>query len=197
MQHVMSSTRAVVPSTATFKVQRQHALRMRSSPRRGVAARRVFVTRAQEAKGFGKKSKTKVEQIKREEQKAAVDEYEENLEMQAQYREDERSAKLQGVPEVVSTRMLYRIIGFAGVPMVTGFALFPLFYYLKVLADTPVDVPVWFAYIASALTFGGAALGITYGALSASWDPRVKGSALGLEEFKQNVPIFLERFKRN
>eukprot|EP00959_Pyramimonas_sp_CCMP1952_P200264 4188543-Pyramimonas_sp.AAC.1 len=128
--------------------------------------------------------------------KAAVAQYDENVKMQQQYKEDERAAKLQGVPEVVSNRMLNRIIGFAGVPLVSGFAVFFLFYYLRVVADPPVDVPSWVPLVASLLGFGGAAAGISYGALSASWDPRITGSAVGLEEFKQNLPIFMNRFKK-
>jgi hypothetical protein len=36
-------------------------------------------------------------------------------------------------------------------------------YYLKVLHDPPIDVPSWVALSASAVTFGGAAVGISYG----------------------------------
>ena len=36
------------------------------------------------------------------------------------------------VPEVVNDRMLKRIIAFCGIPVFTGFLLFPFFYYLKV-----------------------------------------------------------------
>jgi hypothetical protein len=33
--------------------------------------------------------------------------------------------------------------------------------------------------------------------LSASWNPSVNGSALGLDEFKENVPLFMQRFKND
>jgi len=194
MNFAMPSTRVGVPVAPVFKVSRQHVSLMRASPRRGPASQRALViTRAEEtseAKGFGKKSVAKVERKKKVSPKEASEARLEQSRMQAQYAEDERIAKAQGVPEVVSNRMLYRIIGFAGVPMMIGFASFPLFYYLKKFADPPVDVPVWFAYIASALTFGGAAIGITYGVMSASWDPRIRGTALGLDEFKENSAGF-------
>lgn len=39
--------------------------------------------------------------------------------------------------------------------------------------------------------------GITYGALSASWDPTREGSLLGWTEFRANLPLFLSRGKTN
>ena len=41
-------------------------------------------------------------------------------------------------------------------------------------------------------TFGGALLGITYGVLSASWEPGREGTFWGLEEFKANIPILIQ-----
>jgi hypothetical protein len=32
--------------------------------------------------------------------------------------------------------------------------------------------------------------------LSASWNPGQTGSKLGLDEFKANLPLFLERFQK-
>lgn len=127
------------------------------------------------------------EREQREEAEAQAKEYNRELE----------AAKRAGLPEVVSNRMISRVVGFAGVPLVTGFLVFPLFYYLKVLHDPPIDVPSWLALGSSALTFGGAAVGISYGVLSASWNPSVNGSALGLDEFKENVPLFMQRFKND
>lgn len=42
------------------------------------------------------------------------------------------SSDQEEVPEVVNDRMLKRIIAFCGIPVFTGFLLFPFFYYLKV-----------------------------------------------------------------
>ncbi len=39
-------------------------------------------------------------------------------------------------------------------------------------------------------------LGISYGILSTSWDPRREGSLSGVTEFKANLPIVLDRFRR-
>jgi len=96
-------------------------------------------------------------------------------------------------PTQISNDMLNRIIIFAGVPVFTGFLMFPAFYYLKVVQD--IDLPTWVVYIATGLAFGGGLAGISYGVLSASWDPRRKGSALGLNEFKANLPILMEQMR--
>ncbi|GAB4815535.1 hypothetical protein N2152v2_002581 [Parachlorella kessleri] len=117
------------------------------------------------------------------------------------------------MPQQVTDRMLKRILIFSGLPVAGGILLFPFFYFLKdsttglsvavALSSTPngvtkgVDLPTWVVYIASTLTFGGGLAGITYGILSSSWDPRREGSFLGVTEFQANLPILMERFKRN
>lgn len=58
-----------------------------------------------------------------------------------------------------------------------------------------VDLPMSVVYIVQLLTFGGGFLGITYGILSASWDPIREGSVLGFTEFKANLPLILDRVK--
>ncbi len=45
------------------------------------------------------------------------------------------------------------------------------------------------------LTFGGGLLGITYGAMSSSWDPAREGSALGWTELQANLAILLNSNK--
>lgn len=58
-----------------------------------------------------------------------------------------------------------------------------------------VDLPMSVVYIVQLLTFGGGFFGITYGILSASWDPLREGSTLGFTEFKANLPLILDRVK--
>jgi hypothetical protein len=54
------------------------------------------------------------------------------------------------------------------------------------------------SFLRPQLVFALAAAGISYGVLSASWDPRKPGSALGIEEFQSNLPIILDKvFKKN
>lgn len=97
------------------------------------------------------------------------------------------------VPEQITDRMLQRMILFTGVPVLAGVLLLPGFYYLKKVQD--LDIPVWAVYIVQSLAFGGGLLGITYGIVSASWDPRRDGSLLGWTEFQANLPLLLDRFK--
>ncbi|GIL52107.1 hypothetical protein Vafri_8074 [Volvox africanus] len=105
-----------------------------------------------------------------------------------------RSRVVRETPQVVVDRMFRRILICTGVPVFTGMALFPLFYWLRVVQD--IEYPLWIVYIAQVLTFGGGLLGITYGALSASWDPSREGSWLGWTELKANLAIVLNRNKQ-
>ncbi|XP_077245566.1 transmembrane protein, putative (DUF3464) [Tasmannia lanceolata] len=90
------------------------------------------------------------------------------------------------IPQVVFERMIFRILFYVGIPMVSGVGLVYLFSILK---DQHLwDVPLWLPFLTSLLAFGTSALGIAYGTLSSSWDPEKKGSLLGWEEAQQNWP---------
>lgn len=93
----------------------------------------------------------------------------------------------QGLPQVVTDRMLKRVGIFCGTPLIFGFMTGPAFYYAKAVRH--LDVPSWVFFTASTATFGAAVVGISYGVLSASWDPRREGSFWGGVEFRENVPI--------
>jgi hypothetical protein len=99
------------------------------------------------------------------------------------------------VPTIVTDRMLKRIIIFAGSPIFFGLTLLPLFYYLKIKHD--LDIPTWIVYSIQSLAWGGGLAGISYGIVSTSWEPRREGSFLGWTEFQANLPLVLERFRRN
>lgn len=98
------------------------------------------------------------------------------------------------VPEQITDRMLRRMLTFSIGPVFLGFTLFPLFYYLKKVQG--IDLPVWAVYIVQTTIFAGGLAGISYGVISSSWDPRREGSALGWDEFKANLPVVLERFRK-
>ncbi|KIZ07329.1 hypothetical protein MNEG_0616, partial [Monoraphidium neglectum] len=76
--------------------------------------------------------------------------------------------------------MAKRVVSFVAAPVVGGVVALGAFWYLKVVAK--VEYPLWLAYLGSTLMFGGGLLGITYGILSTSWDPRREGTALGWTE---------------
>jgi hypothetical protein len=47
-----------------------------------------------------------------------------------------------------------------------------------------IEYPIWVVYVTQAMMFGGGLLGISYGILSTSWDPRREGSAIGWTELQ-------------
>lgn len=112
---------------------------------------------------------------------------------QPQQVQPQRGGQLTETPQVVVDRMFKRVITFAGAPVLTGILLFPLFWYLRVVQK--IEYPIWVVYVTQALMFGGGLLGISYGILSTSWDPRREGSALGWTELQANLPLLLNRNK--
>jgi hypothetical protein len=94
-------------------------------------------------------------------------------------------------PQVVVDRMFRRMLVSAGAPVLLALALLPCFYYTRVVMK--LEYPPWLVYLVQGALFGGGLLGITYGILSTSWEPRREGSALGFDEFKANVALLLSR----
>ncbi|EEF49047.1 conserved hypothetical protein [Ricinus communis] len=88
------------------------------------------------------------------------------------------------LPKEVVNRVIKRILVSVGVPMALGLAF--LKFFGSVREQGIWDVPVWIVFATTFLTFGTSALGIAYGALSASLDPNKKGSLLGFEEVQEN-----------
>ncbi|NJN21422.1 MAG: DUF3464 family protein [Leptolyngbya sp. RL_3_1] len=88
------------------------------------------------------------------------------------------------IPEVVSRRMLKRMLVFSGIPTSLGVAAFFLSYFLLVrhIAELP-NVAVFLTTLGC---FGLGVLGLSYGALSASWDEQAPGELLGIQEFRDN-----------
>ncbi|KAL6660070.1 hypothetical protein ACP70R_002192 [Stipagrostis hirtigluma subsp. patula] len=121
----------------------------------------------------------------RKQQKNKLDEEEDDDEEEEE--EDERDA---AIPEVVTNRMLRRVGASVGLPLALGVGFFPVFYYLKAVAK--VDVPTWIPFGVSFFFFGAALLGVSYGIVSASWDPAREGSLLGWNEARRNWPVFWE-----
>lgn len=55
-----------------------------------------------------------------------------------------------------------------------------------------VDIPNEAVFFVQSFVFGGGLLGITYGAVSASWSPTREGSFLGIDEFKENLGMLMK-----
>lgn len=89
-----------------------------------------------------------------------------------------------GIPETVSRRMVKRMALFCGIPTALGMSTF-VFSYLIVSRDV-FPLPTSAVLLVSLGFFGLGVLGLSYGALSASWDEETPGSALGFSEFSAN-----------
>ncbi len=88
------------------------------------------------------------------------------------------------IPEVVSQRMLRRMLAFSGVPTGLGVITFFASYYL--VAKAQVELPPYAVLLVTLGCFGLGVVGLTYGVLSASWDEDQPGGWLGLAEFQVN-----------
>ena len=138
----------------------------------------------------GQVSKQSLKRIKEATETTAREKNEENA-RKAEERKKFQSAQKKAVPQIVTDRMLSRVVRFSGIPMVLGFTTGPTYYYFAKI-NTQEWLEPWMFFAASTATFGLAFVGITYGVLSASWDPSREGSALGVDEFKMNIPILFQ-----
>ena len=59
-----------------------------------------------------------------------------------------------------------------------------------------LDLPMGLVYTVQSLIFGVGFLGISWGVLSASWDPQRKGGVLGVDEVKRNFPVLWQDLRK-
>ena len=95
------------------------------------------------------------------------------------------SGESGGIPEVVSRRMIARIAFFCGLPTLLGLATFVVSYFI--IRNDWFELPHVVVLIVSLGWFGLGVLGVSYGALSASWEETTPGSLLGWSEFSTNL----------
>lgn len=88
------------------------------------------------------------------------------------------------IPEVVNRRMLRRVAFFSGVPTALGVLIFFVSYLL--LTRHIIEFPKVLVLLSTLACFGLGVVGLTYGALSASWDEDRLGGLLGFDEFSLN-----------
>lgn len=93
------------------------------------------------------------------------------------------STTAAGIPKVVSDRMVRRMFFFCGIPSLSGLLALPAAYL--VVSHHWFDLPNYAVLLVSFGLFGLGVLGLSYGALSASWDDE-PGSKLGWSEFQLN-----------
>ncbi|HEY9764670.1 MAG TPA: PAM68 family protein [Trichocoleus sp.] len=97
------------------------------------------------------------------------------------------------IPEVVSRRMLRRMIIFSGLPTALGVSIFFLSYFL--LVNHVIEFPKYVVLLTTLGCFGLGVLGLSYGALSASWDEDRLGGWFGANEFQANFGRLTEAWR--
>ncbi len=90
-----------------------------------------------------------------------------------------------GIPDVVSKRMIRRMAVFCGVPTFLGVSSFFVSYFIVV--NELFELPNTAVLFVSLGFFGIGVLGLSYGALSTSWDEDNPGGLAGIDEFKVNL----------
>lgn len=103
-----------------------------------------------------------------------------------------RSAE-PSIPEVVSQRMVGRMVMFSGVPLLLALSIFVGSYFIVI--NEILVLPNTAVLLASLGCFGLSVVGLSYGLFSASWDEEISGSALGWSEFKLNLGRAWEGWK--
>lgn len=97
------------------------------------------------------------------------------------------------IPEEVSRRMVRRMVIFCGVPTLLGISTFLVSY--QVVTHDIFPLPHSAVLLVSLGFFGLGVVGLSYGALSASWDESRSGGMLGWSEFRTNLPRISQAFR--
>lgn len=98
-----------------------------------------------------------------------------------------------GIPEVISRRMVRRMGFFCGIPTSLGMLTFVMSYII--VSQHWFKLPNVAVVLVSMAFFGLGVLGLSYGALSASWDEDRLGSWLGWNEFTTNAGRVVESWR--
>ena len=101
-------------------------------------------------------------------------------------------ANLQ-IPPEVNSRIVRRMALFCGIPTSLGFATFIASYII--VTNHWFELPNTAVVLISMACLGLGVLGLTYGALSASWEEGRLGGWFGWQEFQQNFGNLLEAWK--
>jgi hypothetical protein len=96
-----------------------------------------------------------------------------------------KSTSVSGdIPPEVNRRMVRRSALFSGIPSALGIIIFIASYV--VVVNKWFELPNAVVVLVSMLCFGLGVVGLSYGALSASWEPGRVGGWWGGEEFGKN-----------
>ncbi|MGD1805691.1 PAM68 family protein [Dapis sp. BLCC M126] len=109
---------------------------------------------------------------------------------------NQKGKKVRGensIPEVVSRRMISRMVLLSGTPLLFSLLTF-VFSYFIIINDIFI-LPNQAVLLVSVGFFGLSVIGLSYGLFSASWDEDKKGSILGWQEVKINFQRMKEAWK--
>ncbi len=99
----------------------------------------------------------------------------------------------QGIPDEINRRITRRAALFCGIPTGLGLTTFVVSYIL--VSKHILDLPTSAVVLLSMLFLGIGVLGLSYGAISASWDEGRVGSWWGYDEFRKNFGHLSEAWK--
>jgi hypothetical protein len=99
----------------------------------------------------------------------------------------------QGIPDYVANRMARRVAIATGIPSILGMSTFVASYL--VVSKGVLDIPPGVTLVTSGGFFLLGLLGLSYGVLSASWEPGA-GSLLGFEQIGVNIGRLRSSIKR-
>jgi Photosynthesis affected mutant 68 len=99
------------------------------------------------------------------------------------------------IPEIVSQRMIRRVLVFCGIPVIMGMSIFIVSYLA--IVNHWFRIPNTVVLLTSMGCLGLSVLGLTYAILSACWDEEKdsKGSLLGIAEFKVNFGRMADAYR--
>ena len=88
------------------------------------------------------------------------------------------------IPEVVSRRMLRRMMIFSAIPVSLGIFVFFASYFI--ITQGIAELPNVVVLLTTIGCFGLSVVGLSYGALSASWEENAVGGIVGYDQFQLN-----------
>ena len=104
-----------------------------------------------------------------------------------------RAKAQQTIPDYVANRMARRVAIATGIPSILGMSTFVASYLL--VSKGVLDIPPGITLVTSGGFFLLGLVGLSYGVLSASWEPGA-GSLLGLEQIGLNISRLRSSIKR-
>ncbi|MEN9388557.1 MAG: hypothetical protein RLZZ255_1533 [Cyanobacteriota bacterium] len=104
-----------------------------------------------------------------------------------------RAKAQQTIPDYVANRMARRVAIATGIPSILGMSTFVASYLL--VSKGVLDIPPGVTLVTSGGFFLLGLVGLSYGVLSASWEPGA-GSLLGLEQIGLNISRLRSSIKR-